>query len=51
MGFDQKAGPEMDDGFELEKVCAETKNWVEPPEWQEGKLYGSVFSAEILPII
>ena len=48
VGFDQKAGPEMDDGFELEKEYAlgdQKLRWSAKPEWQEGKLYGSVFSA------
>ena len=49
VGFDQKAGPELDTQLLREKTYEHGGNsfqWVSKPEWKDGELYGSVFSGE-----
>ena len=49
VGFDEKAGPEIDYTFDENKVFkhgAIEHNWKVRTDWKEGVLYGTVFSAE-----
>jgi len=49
VGFDQKVGPEGMDSFDAGQLFThgEAKiGWTRKPEWKDGQLYGSVFSAE-----
>ncbi|MDG1325113.1 MAG: DUF1553 domain-containing protein [Opitutales bacterium] len=49
VGFDDKAGPELDYAFDENKVFNHgdiQHNWKARPDWKEGVLYGTVFSAE-----
>jgi hypothetical protein len=49
VGFDEKVGPEIDYTFDENKVFKHgdsQHNWKARPDWKEGVLYGTVFSAE-----
>ena len=49
VGFDQKAGPELDTELLREKTYehgGDLLKWVSKPDWKDGVLYGSVFRAE-----
>ena len=49
VGFDDKAGPELDYTFDENKVFKHgdiQHNWKARPDWKDGVLYGTVFSAE-----